>query len=243
MATPKTINGLTERSGDLALTDEIEVQVSGATSTVKKALSYIKKLVIGTATIGGSATTDIPTLASTGTFTNKRFTNPLINSATPVTIYGEWINNWMNTLQTYNSANDLIRLAGVTSPVQAQLTANSAAAAAAQASADAVDQRVDDLAWAQRYDYNVSVGAGASTLEISDTTILTGMGLTGYIEHLTTIVSYYEEDSANSKLIKQASSGITVFYKTAGSTIVLDKIRFTVTSGKSYAFYINFKTA
>ena len=243
MATPKTITQLTERSGDVALTDVIEVQVAGATSTVKKALSHIKKLVIGTATIGGSATTDIPTLASTGTFTNKRFTNPLINSATPVTIYGEWINNWMNTLQTYNSANDLIRLAGVTSPVQAQLTANSAAAAAAQASADAVDQRVDDLAWAQRYDYNVSAGAGASTLEISDTTILTGMGLTGYIEHLTTIVSYYEEDSANSKLVKQASSGITVFYKTAGSTIVLDKIRFTVTSGKSYAFHINFKTA
>jgi len=54
MATPKTITQLTERSGDLALTDEIEVQVSGATSTVKKALSYIKKLVIGTATIGGA---------------------------------------------------------------------------------------------------------------------------------------------------------------------------------------------
>lgn len=234
MATPKTINGLTERSGDLALTDEIEVQVSGATSTVKKALSYIKKLVIGTATIGGSATTDIPTLASTGTFTNKRFTNPLINSATPMTLTGDLINEWIAYLDTYNTANDLARLAGVTSSIQDQLDANSAATTA-------VDQRVDDLAWAQRYDYNVSVGAGSATYDITDTTILTGMGLTGYIEHLTTIVSYYENDSA--KLIKQASSGIIVFYKTAGSTIVLDKIRFTVTSGKSYAFHINFKTA
>jgi len=235
MATPKTITQLTERSGDLALTDEIEVQVSGATSTVKKALSYIKKLVIGTATIGGSATTDIPTLASVGTFTNKRHTNPKINSATDMYITGDAINNYMQTFITYNVSNDFIRIAGLTSNAQDQLDAH--AADILQNANDIAD--INNLA--QRNDYNVSVGAGASTYDITDTTILTSLGLTGYIDHMTAIISYYEDDSANSKMVQQASSGVTVYYKTAGADVVLDKVRFTVTSGKSYTYHLNFK--
>jgi len=313
MATPKTITQLTERSGDLALTDEIEVQVSGATSTVKKALSYIKKLVIGTATIGGSATTDIPTLASVGTFTNKRHTNPKINSATdmyitgdainnymqtfitynvsndfiriagltsnaqdqldahaadilqnandiadlptlasvgtftnkrlnspllnsvtPVTVYGEWLNTWLTALQTYNSVNDLIRLAGVTSSIQDQLDANDAATTA-------VDQRVDDLTWAQRYDYTLTAGAGSSSIDISDTTILTSLSLTGYVDHRTVIIAYY--DTTGGRYEQLASSGIIVNYKTVGAADYLDKVTFAVTSGHSYSYYINFKLA
>lgn len=235
MATPKTITQLTERSGDLALTDEIEVQVAGATSTVKKALSYIKKLVIGTATIGGSATTDIPTLASVGTFTNKRLNSPLLNSVTPVTAYGEWLNTWLTALQTYNSVNDLIRLAGVTSSIQDQLDVHTVDIASAE-------NRIEDIeSLALRYDYTLTAGAGSSSIDISDTTILTSLGLTGYIDHMTAIISYYEDDGG--KMIQQASSGIIVKYKTVGMADYLDKVTFAVTSGHSYSYYINFKLA
>jgi len=149
-------------------------------------------------------------------------------------ITGDAINNYMQTFITYNVSNDFIRLAGVTSSIQDQLDAN-------DASITAVDQRVDDLTWAQRYDYILTAGAGSSSIDISDTTILTSLSLTGYVDHRTVIIAYY--DTTGGKYEQLASSGIIVNYKTVGAADYLDKVTFAVTSGHSYSYYINFKLA
>jgi hypothetical protein len=105
MATPKTINQLTERSGALQATDEIEVQVSGETKTKKKALSAVKTLVIGSATVGGNAAGDIVTTNGTQTLTNKTLTSPTVGTACTLPA--------ATTIGTVAAA-EILKLAGLT---------------------------------------------------------------------------------------------------------------------------------
>lgn len=70
-----------------------DVLLVGQTSADKKiTLPQTAKYVLGNRTIAGTAATDIPTLGSTGTFTNKTYTSPKINSTASVGATSEQIN-------------------------------------------------------------------------------------------------------------------------------------------------------
>ena len=110
-------------SGDVFFITDIDVDTDK-----KIEAGELKKYVLENKTLGGSATTDIPTNASTSTFTNKTLTSPKINENVAVTATATELNKMagctattaeLNLNHTY--ASKIPYLANVTSDIQAQI--------------------------------------------------------------------------------------------------------------------------
>lgn len=110
-------------SGDVFFITDIDVDTDK-----KIEAGELKKYVLENKTLGGSATTDIPTNASTGTFTNKTLTAPKINENVAVTATATELNKMagctastaeLNLTHTY--ASKIPYIANVTSDIQAQI--------------------------------------------------------------------------------------------------------------------------
>jgi len=132
MATPKTITQLSSR-GTVAATDEMEIQVSGETTTKKTLLSALKTFFFGSAVIGGNAAGDIVTTNGTQTQTNKTMTSPrintpMLNGTTAITVTGDNVNSLASMTSNVKDAIDAVVydvafLEGVSSNIQTQLNA------------------------------------------------------------------------------------------------------------------------
>lgn len=230
MADPKTITQLTERSGALQATDEIEVQVSGETTTKKKALSAVKTLVIGSATIGGNAAGDIVTTNGTQTLTNKTLTSPTVGTACTLpaatTIGTVTAAEILKLAGLTPSTAELNYVDGVTSPIQTQINDITVA----------ITERV--------YSYGVTfVAAGTSADEITQATIMTGAGVpSGYIINPIYVMVQMSTVSGNKHTkIDEVTAPVAWEITTDGSGTHLVKIKPTLVNGTTYNIAVTFR--
>jgi len=235
MADPKTITQLTERSGALVATDEIEVQISGEATTKKKALSAVKTLVIGSATIGGNAAGDIVTTNGTQTLSNKTLTSPTINTACTLPA--------ATTIGTVTAA-EILKLAGLT-PSTAELNY-------VDGVTSAIQTQFTDLATAMGlitnrvFCYGVTfVAAGTSADEITQATIMTGAGVpSGYIINPISVMVQMSTVSGNKHTkIDEVTAAVTWDITTDGSGTHLVKIKPALVNGTTYNIAVTFRVS
>lgn len=90
----KQIDQLTEKAAytDINDSDVIPLHDVGVGSTFKTKIETLIKKVLGNRTIGGTASTDIPTNNGTQTMTNKRLDNPRINETGTTSVTSTTLN-------------------------------------------------------------------------------------------------------------------------------------------------------
>lgn len=260
MADPKTIAQLTERSGALQATDDIECQVSGETSTKKKALSAVRTFVLGGATIGGNAAGDILTTNGTQTSTNKTFTSPRLNSptlndATSIIVTGAHVNTLSgNTYVVKTKFDELIAaiaantdkislatkteigmLSGVTSAIQTQLNALSA-------------QIPSPTGMVSTYSLTFATGAGETTKQISQATLIAPEVEGNYgIDPASIVVSLFISDGGNKRSMLSIGRStddaqFEVNTKIVSGLTQVDFVRFSdLTAETTYSISLHFK--
>jgi len=235
-----TIDTLPELVTEPEAAHQMVIRKSSAPTTVLRiSWANLKKWILGNRTIGGTAAGDIVTTNASQTQTNKRMDNPAINSANPTGVTSEDLDK-VSDLQEVVRA-DFLALAGTTGALQPQIDAVVADAAAIQTYLDGdLTDLIQDIQNAidvtpLTYTLEIGIGAGVTSYEITEATILTALGLAvgTKISHLVMVAfgqntgSGYETSSNESVVVlSQVTSGITH----------LNKVTMTVVGGKLYWF-------
>lgn len=231
-ADPKTITQLTERSGALVATDEMEVQISGETTTKKKALSAVRTFVIGSATIGGNAAGDIVTTNGTQTQSNKTLVSPVITTAATLPA--------ATTIGTVTAA-ELLKLAGLL-PTTAELNFVDGVTSAIQTQINALAALGSALT--KTFTYGVIFTASGTTKEITESTILTAIAVgTNYIVNPATIILNTFLVSSGTHTQMDASTTVTNEFTTLNDELGyhLEKLKIGgITNASQYQVTITF---
>lgn len=197
-----------------------KVNSANATSVTSAELDILHGATLTTAELNLlTGLVAVADLASVQTFTNKTLVSPKMQ--------GMLINNNTAWVEVTAKAEELNYLANLDENLKAWMTA-----------------REDELAALSGnilYSYSVNFGASATSTDITETTILTALGLTGKINHMKMTVWYAVDDTGGMKLAVEDSSGIEIIYKVTGSTEHLDKVTLTTVISTAYRCSIQFK--
>ena len=219
--------------------------------TVDKKITFVqaKKYVLQNKIIGGSAATDIPTLSSAGIFTNKSFTSPVFNGTGSVTATGTQINKLAGCTATTTQLN---KLAGLTATTAELNKLNGVTITTAQINKLAgitsnIQTTLNTLGAAIIgptgiiHNYSTQVSITGTTHSISQATIISGLGLTGYVIDHNSIQCEVCQINANLYTkVDPISQSFT--RRQVSGQYQLNTITWTgLAENKSFNFSINFK--
>jgi len=226
----------------LAAADEFAIEDIDAGETKRVALSEVKKFVLDNGTIGGTTAGDPADIDSAQTFTNKRLNGCSMNSTAAITSTSEEITKLAGC--TTGTA-ELNKLTGVTTTAT-QLNYLNTATSNIQTQLSNLGLligSVEDKTFT--YSLGFSQGAGVTTKDITQATIITALDMAGYVvDHTTLICSLHIVQSGIYAIVPFEGGGVKYEYttKTVNGQLQLDTITISgLDGGKEYNIAITLK--
>ena len=261
MATdPKSIRQLTDVGTALVGTDLMAVQDPTSGTVKKSALSRMLTYILGGKTIGGTSAGDILDNNSAQTMTNKTMTSPVFNGGAALVPTSTQVNatyaltadrvvistGGVPTASAI-TATELGYLDNATGNIQAQIASLledlDDATDNIQAQIDSLLGNLDNAYIARQYNTEFSLGLGETTKNITEATIKTACGLSGYVILTPLTINIWARDGASS-FIEHSGHGIKFASQTDSGQVHLEDIDFNdLTASTSYAVSVTFTIA